>query len=179
MQADAVRGSWIPSNGAEDRLIIMTTALSDTPRPPATGTRTEPLPDGLKLTPLPHQGRLDGAWCPRTRHPAAELNALVAGLASRGVVATRLSLGITTWDSTPGRLRLDDREVRLIWFTYRTPHTVIVRHGVDELTLLVISPGATETSGARAIALASDPDNVTGASDILTASEATSHAKEA
>jgi len=94
-------------------------------------------------------------------------------------MATRLSLGVTAWDSTPGRLRLDDRDVRLIWFAYRAPHTVIVGHGIDELTLLVIPPGASETSAARAIGLASDPANVTGAHDILTATDATSHAKEA
>jgi uncharacterized protein DUF5994 len=133
----------------------------------------------LKLAPPPHQGPLDGAWWPRTRRPAVELNTLVAGLASRGVVATRLSLGVTPWDSTPGRLRLDDRDVRLIWFAYRTPHTVIVGHGADELTLLVIPSQATEASAARAIGLASDPGNVTGAHDILTASEATSHTREA
>jgi hypothetical protein len=133
----------------------------------------------LNLAPLPHRGPLDGAWWPRTRHPATELNALVAGLWSRGVVATRLSLGARKWDSTPGRLRLEDRDVRLVWFAYRTPHTVIVGHGADELTLLVISPQATETSAARAIALASDPDNRTGPDDILTASEATSRAEEA
>jgi hypothetical protein len=138
-------------------LIIMAKALSGTARPPATGIRTDPLPVRLNLTPLPHQGRLDGAWGPRTCRPATELNALVAGLASRGVVATRLSH----------------------WFAHRSPHTVIVRHGADEITLLVISPEATETSAARAIALASDPDNLTGPDDILTASEATSHAKEA
>jgi len=160
-------------------LIIMTTALSGDPRPPATSIRADPLPVRLELAPLPHQGPLDGAWWPRTRHPAAELDALVAGLASRGVVATRLSLGVTAWDSTPGRLRLDDRDVRLIWFAYRTPHTVIVGHGADELTLLVIPPGITETSAARAIGLASDPANVTGANDILTATEATSHTREA
>jgi len=160
-------------------LIIMTTALSGTPRPPATGTGTDPLPVRLKLAPLPQQGPLAGAWWPRTRHPAAELDALVAGLASKGVVATRLSLGVTRWDTTPGRLRLDDRDVRLIWFAYRTPHTVIVGHGADELTLLVIPPGATETSAARAIGLASDPGNVTGAVDILTATDATSHGREA
>jgi hypothetical protein len=157
----------------------MTTALSGTPRPPATGTRTDPLPRRLNLAPLPHQGPLDGAWWPRTRHPATELNALVAGLASQGVVATRLSLGARKWDSTPGRAHLDDRDVRLIWFAYRTPHTVIVGHGADEITLLVIPPEATETSAARAIASASDPDNITGPDDILTATDATSHVKEA
>ena len=161
------------------RLIIMTTALSGIPRPPGTGTRTDPLPVRLELAPPPHQGPLAGAWWPRTRRPAAELSALLAGFASRGVLATRLSLGAGRWDSTPGRLRLDDRDVRLIWFAYRTPHTVIVGHGADELTLLVILPGATERSAARAIASASDPDNLTGAVDILTAGEAPSHAKEA
>jgi len=94
-------------------------------------------------------------------------------------VATRLSLGARTWDSTPGRLRLDDRDVPLIWFASRTPHTVIAGDGADELTLLVIPPGATETSAARAIASASDPDNVTGPDDILTATDATSCATEA
>jgi hypothetical protein len=94
-------------------------------------------------------------------------------------VATRLSLGTREWDSNPGRLRLDDREVRLIWFAYRSPHTVIVGHGADELNLLVVSPQATETSAARAMGLASDPGNVTGASGILTASEPTSCAEEA
>jgi hypothetical protein len=77
------------------------------------------------------------------------------------------------------RLRLDDRDVRLIWFAYRSPHTVIVGHGADEITLLVVSPQATETSAARAIALASDPDNLTGPDDILIAGEATSHVEEA
>jgi len=69
--------------------------------------------------------------------------------------------------------------VRLIWFAYRTPHTVIVGHGGDELTLLVIPPGATETSATRAIGSASDPAHLTGANDILTATDATSHAQEA
>jgi hypothetical protein len=94
-------------------------------------------------------------------------------------MATRLSLGARKWDCTPGRLRLDDRDVRLIWFAYRTPHTVIVGHGADELTLLVIPPEATETSATRAVASASDPNNVTGPVDILTATDATSHVKEA
>jgi len=67
----------------------------------------------------------------------------------------------------------------VIWFAYRTAHTVIVGHGGDELTLLVIPPGATETSATRAIGSASDPANVTGAHDILTASEARPHATEA
>jgi hypothetical protein len=104
---------------------------------------------------------------------------LVAGLAARGVVVSWLSLSVTGWDGAPGRLRLDDRDVRLIWFAYRAPHPVIVGHGADEITLLVIPPEATETAGARAMRLAPDPDNVTGPDGILTAGEATSDANEA
>jgi hypothetical protein len=66
-------------------------------------------------------------------------------------VATPLSLGARRWDSTPGRLRPDDRDVRVIWFAYRAPHTVIVGQGAHEVTLLIISPAATETSGAMTL----------------------------
>jgi hypothetical protein len=58
---------------------------------------------------------------PRTHPPATELTAPVAGFASRGVVVSGLSLSVTGWDSAPGRIRLDDRDVRLIWFAYRAP----------------------------------------------------------
>ncbi len=139
----------------------MTTAASGTPAP-AVHTRTDPLPLRLTLTSEPQAGSLGGAWWPRSRHPAAELGALVAGLASRGVVVTRLSLSVTNWDSTPGRLRLDDRDVRLIWFAYRRANTLVVGHGADELTLLVIAPEAAETAAIRAMALASNPRHVIG-----------------
>ena len=102
---------------------------------------------------------------------------LVAGPASRGVAVSALSLTVTGWDCAPGRL--DERDVRLIWFAYRTPHTVIVGHGADEITLLVIPPEAPETAGARAMTLASDRDNTTGLDGILTAGEAASDADEA
>jgi hypothetical protein len=153
----------------------MTTALRGFSRPPATGVRTDPLPPRLELAHLPNHGPLAGAWWPRSRHPAAELNALVAGLASRGVIATRLSLSVTGWDGTPGRLRFRDRDVRLIWFAYRTPHTVIVGHGAKEITLLVIPPEATQGAATRAISLASDSRNVASPDEILAASDATSH----
>jgi hypothetical protein len=160
-------------------LIIMTTSPGDIPRPLATGTRTDPLPVRLTLAAKPHDGSLDGAWWPRTRRPATELTALVGGLAARNIVVSRLSLSVTGWDSAPGRLRLDDRDVRLIWFAYRAPHTVIVGHGAGEITLLVIPPEATEAAGARAMTVASDPGNATGRDGILTGIEATSYAEEA
>ena len=121
----------------------MTTAMRCTPRPPATGTRADALPVRLILAPRPHVGSLDGARWPRTRGPATVL--LVAGPASRGVAISALSLTVTGWDSAPGRL--DERDVRLIWFAYRTPHTVIVGDGADEITLLVLPPEAPRRLG--------------------------------
>ncbi len=139
-------------------------------------TRTEPeeakmLPR-LELAPTPHNGRLAGAWWPRTDQPAAELTVLVTGLASRGVIATRLSLGARAWDGTPGRIRFPDRDVRLIWFSHRAPHTVIVGYGADEIALLVIPPQSTQKVASRAFRLATDSGNISGPDKILAASEA-------
>jgi hypothetical protein len=103
-------------------------------------------PARLVLAPELRAGPFAGAWWPRTRHPVAELSALVAGLATHGVVVTRLSLSVTTWGSAPGRLRLVDRDVRLMWFAYRGSPTVTVAYDGGEITLLVIAPETTETS---------------------------------
>jgi hypothetical protein len=138
----------------------MTTATSGILRPPAIHTRTNPLPLRLTLAAQPLPGSFAGAWWPRTRRPATELGVLVAGLASRGVVVTRLSLSVTDWDSAPGRLRLDDRDVRLNWFAYLGSHTLVVGHGDHEMTLLVVAPEATETSAVRAMTFAAKPGRV-------------------
>jgi Family of unknown function (DUF5994) len=157
----------------------MATAVSGTPRPPATGTRTDPLPVRLLLARRPHDGSLDGAWWPRPHRPATELTALVAGLASRGVVVSGLSLSVTGWDSAPGapsprRPGCAADLVRLPGPAHRHPGA-----RRPEITLLVIPPEATQTAGARAMTLASVPDSATGPDCILTASEATSDANEA
>jgi hypothetical protein len=47
--------------------------------------------------------------------------ALVAGLASRDVVASQPCLGVKTLDGTSCRLRLDDWDVRVIWFRLPCP----------------------------------------------------------
>jgi hypothetical protein len=81
---------------------------------------------------------------------ASKLDAQVASLAAQGVVATGLFLSITAWDKTPGRLRLANRDVRLVWFAYEARHTVVVRHGTGGITLLVTPPEAREESASRA-----------------------------
>jgi hypothetical protein len=134
---------------AGDRLTIMPTAMKGAPRPPFAGTKpvvsaappanaADPSPVRLSLVPRRHDGAVDGAWWPRTHQPAVELNALVECLERDLDPITRLSLCGTTWDGTPDHIRVGDRDVRLIWFALRDPHTVIVGYGADEITLLVI-----------------------------------------
>jgi hypothetical protein len=147
----------------------MTTALYNPDRHPPTGVATDPLPARLSLVSVSHAGPLDGVWWPRSRQPATELSALAAVLAARGVVVTRLFLSVTGWDKTPGRLRLADRDVRLVWFAYQSWHTVVVEHGSGRITLLVVPPSATEQLARRAVTLVSDPHSVAGPDDILTA----------
>jgi hypothetical protein len=119
-----------------------------------------------------HRGPLDGAWWPRTKHPAIELTALTASLATRGVVPIQVSLSVTAWGSTPGRVRQDDRDVRLVWLALQAPHTVLVRHSSGQITLLVIPPEATEESATRVAALVLDPSSLAGPHDILAAAMA-------
>jgi hypothetical protein len=157
----------------------MTTAVSGTPRRPAAATRTAPLPARLALAAEFGAGSLAGAWWPRSRHPVAELTALVAGLAARGVVVTHLSLSVTAWGSAPGRLRLDGRDVRLTWFAYRGSPTVTVGHPGGEITLLVIAPDATEKSAAAAMELAAGRGDLVDPDGVLHAGRATSDAAQA
>ncbi len=121
----------------------------------------------VRLAIAPHNGTVDGAWWPRTRRPTAELRALVAELHSSVGVVNRLSLSVTQWDSSPARVRVFDRDVRLIWFAYRDPHTVIVGHGTDETVLLLIPPETEEPVAKSAMAMAVDPIGSEGALAIL------------
>jgi ubiquinone/menaquinone biosynthesis C-methylase UbiE len=165
---------------AGDRLTIMPTAIRGAPRLPSTSSRSpkppgnaaDPTPVRLSLSPRPHDGVLDGAWWPRTRQPAAELGALVASLERDLDPITRMSLSGITWDGTPDHVRVGDRKVRLIWFKLRDPHTVIVGHGADEMTLLIIPQEVAPLSGAQAMTMAADRNNTTDPAGILQASTA-------
>lgn len=84
-----------------------------------------------------------GAWWPRSRSAAVELQTLlpVAGHHLGGPV-TRVSLNIDGWDADqPRRLRVGDRLVRLGWFHSLDPATVTVARGSDaRVTLHVLAP---------------------------------------
>jgi hypothetical protein len=174
-RAGAVRGFRVFPGQTGDGLTIMSTAMSGSLRPPVAGAdpapvaphRSAALADASRVRlSLPsrrhggaHEAGLDGAWWPRTPHTLTELTTLVERLELDLGVITRLSLSGTGWDSTPCHVRAGGRDVRLVWFSLRDPHTVIVGYGTEEITLLIIPAEATEESAIRAMTMAADRDN--------------------
>jgi Family of unknown function (DUF5994) len=157
----------------------MTTGVRGTPDSCAGDLRMDPLPPRLVLAPHVPASSPAGAWWPRTHRPVLELSALVAGLASRGVAVTHLSLDVAMWAGAPGRLRLDGRDVRLTWFAYRRSDTVVVRHADGEITLLVIAPEASEAVAVRAMALVLDHPGTGDVDALLSSRRAAPHIEKA
>jgi len=71
-------------------------------------------------------------------------------------------------------LHRDDRDVPLIWFVYRDPHTVIAGHGATRSPCFSSPPEADEASAARAMTMAAAPGNSAGLAGILKTSGARS-----
>lgn len=106
--------------------------------------------------------RLDGAWWPSTRDPAAELAALLPAASSHlGGPVRRVSLNIEAWGpARPGRLRAGGALVRLGWFHTLDPATVTLGRGSDDrVTLLVVPPELEPAKAHRLLhRLSSAPD---------------------
>jgi N-acetylmuramoyl-L-alanine amidase len=144
------------------------TTAPPSPRPPG-----PPGPPGprLQLDPtMAGTGAVDGGWWPRSRDPDAELPGLIASLdASLGPI-TRIALNPDAWDTTPRRVAVDGRRVRVGWFRHMDTHTIgVTRTAQDRTTLLVVPPQATTTAAQIAMATAADAANSTGPADILAA----------
>jgi len=128
----------------------------------------------LKLKPkAPPTGYLDGGWWPRSRDLAAELPALAEVLAIRLGSVNRVAFAITGWDASPRRVTIDGRTVRLEGFHSQDTHVIHVS-GPDRqrISLLVVPPEATDTSGHSAIMTASRRANTDTPTEILTRSGA-------
>jgi hypothetical protein len=91
----------------------------------------------------PVTGFVDGAWWPRSRDLPAELPALLAVLAVRLGPVESVSYNLDAWGSTPRRITLDGRLVRLAGYRSRHPATIDVISGHHRVTLLVVPPAAT------------------------------------
>jgi hypothetical protein len=111
-------------------------------------TRSAPLDDHqhLRLRLKPRgavTGYVDGAWWPRSRDLPAELPALVAVLAIRMGPVESVSYNLDAWGTTPRKIRLDGRFVRLAGYASQHPATIDVISAGHRITLLVVPPDAT------------------------------------
>jgi Family of unknown function (DUF5994) len=147
---------------------------------PATSTLTTappptrpPAPPGLRLQLDPTMagtGAVDGGWWPRSRDPDAELPRLIAALDSSLGPISRVALNLDAWDTTPRRVAVDGRRVRVGWFRHMDAHTIgVTRAAQDRVVLLVVPPQATTAAAGIAMAMAADAANSAGPADILAA----------
>ena len=138
---------------------LLPDAVHQAVKPGTAVVRLETTPD--------RRGVLDGAWWPRSRDIAAELPALIAGLAEYVGPITRVGLDASAWDELPTRMTIADRVVRIDSFPVGDDTVLVTRGDQDHFSLLVVPPHATPDAARAAMAEAVRADNVTQAVQIL------------
>jgi Family of unknown function (DUF5994) len=77
---------------------------------------------------------------------------------------------LPAWDTAPRRIELDGFRVRLEGFTYQDRNLIhITGANRDRISLLMIPPETTATTGHNALTTAGHPDNTDAPPDILVA----------
>ncbi|WP_327300079.1 DUF5994 family protein [Streptomyces goshikiensis] len=115
------------------------------------------------------EGRLDGAWWPRTRDIETELPALISVLTGHLGPITRVGVDTSAWNSLPTRLIIDGQVVRLDADAVGDDTILITRGHNDHFALLVVPPDTTAAAAREAMAQAVHADNSTKATQILIA----------
>ncbi|WP_405979896.1 DUF5994 family protein [Streptomyces sp. NBC_00158] len=115
------------------------------------------------------EGRLDGAWWPRTRDIETELPALIGVLAGHLGPITRVGVDASAWNGLPTRLVIDDQVVHLDSDPVGDDTVLITRGDNDHFVLLVVPPDTTADAAREAMARAVRADNITEAAQILIA----------
>ena len=128
----------------------------------ASSTSAEPAADGdarLRLDPaLPGQMGISGGWWPRSRDAGAELPAMLTELSVQAGRVRRVALQVDAFSDVPHLIMINGRPVHVAWFRSMDPTTVNMTMATrDNLTLLVIPPGASADSAAEALRLAARP----------------------
>jgi hypothetical protein len=135
----------------------MTSVLERQHSIPDTRAETTKSDSRLAFPPSPTApGVVDGSWWPRSRHPAAELPALIAAVTDRLGMVDRIALNADAWDTRPQRITtVGQQVVRLAWSGAWDAHTIRVT-GCDSshLDLLVIPPDTATTLALTCLAIA-------------------------
>jgi hypothetical protein len=140
------------------RSIALSTSAPSTPR-----LRLEPTGSSRTL--------LDGGWWPRSTDPGAELPGLVLAIDKLRGPVTRLVLSATGWNEHPRRLGINDRVLRLGYFTSQSTFllTAICGYNGERVDLLVVPPDTPVETADAAMALAASTANRIHAQNILIA----------
>ncbi|MEU3772135.1 DUF5994 family protein [Streptomyces sp. NPDC032472] len=115
------------------------------------------------------QGRLDGAWWPRSRDIETELPALISVLTGHLGPITRVGVDASAWNGLPTRLVIDDQIVHLDSDPVGDDTVLITRGHNDHFVLLVVPPDTTADAAREAMARAVRADNIMQAAQILIA----------
>ena len=115
------------------------------------------------------QGRLDGAWWPRSDDLAVELPPLVAVLDRLWGRITRVTVHEGSWLGLPARVPVGVHVVRLGWFdAEQEPGDLcLFSYKVGRWDLLVVPPDCAPARAARLMASASDVRETRGAGALL------------
>jgi Family of unknown function (DUF5994) len=129
-------------------------------------------PARLSLNPgTRRDARIYGGWWPRSRDATAELPGLIGELRARAGRVSRIALQAEAFTNIPRQLTADGRKVRIAWFRYMNPHTVIVTMaGADDLILLVVPEHASPAAATEALRLAASDRDAGSPEAILSAS---------
>ncbi|AZM89895.1 MULTISPECIES: DUF5994 family protein [Streptomyces] len=115
------------------------------------------------------EGRLDGAWWPRTRDIETELPALISVLTGHLGPITCVGVDASAWNGLPTRLVIDDQVVHIDSDPVGDDTVLITRGANDHFALLVVPPDTTADAAREAMARAVRADNITEAAQILIA----------
>ncbi|MFD8144582.1 DUF5994 family protein [Streptomyces sp. NPDC059708] len=115
------------------------------------------------------EGRLDGAWWPRTRDIETELPALISVLTGHLGPITRVGVDASAWNGLPTRLVIDEQVVHIDSDPVGDDTVLITRGANDHFALLVVPPDTTSDAAREAMARAVRADNITEAAQILIA----------
>jgi hypothetical protein len=145
----------------------------------ASSASAEPAAEGdarLSVDPA-HPGQLgiSGGWWPRSRDAAAELPAMLTELSARAGRIRRVALQLDAFSDIPHLITINGRPVHVAWFRSMDPMTINMTMAArDNLTLLVVPPGASADNAAEALRLAAASSGTERPEEILASAGITS-----
>ncbi len=116
----------------------------------------------------PQTGHVDGAWWPRTDALVSELPDLLAVLSVRLGSIDRVLYNVDQWSTSPARLVMGDRKVRLDGYRYQPPNSVgILGLNGGGITLLVVPPSTDSNDAHTMLMAAAVTGNASTVEDLL------------